>query len=482
MLTELRTDKIRNLVAQAEVGGNTGRLHIQGFIRFEGKTGGERITAVKKMFDANHGWNTSFRTARGTAKQNLKYCTKDETKVAELNAVVYGEDWEDHQGKRTDLDSFAKAIRQDGLQAVYDSGEYDTQLLKFPSGAQKLNARIQHSKVPERRELEVFVLVGRPGCGKSYMAMEGNIERFGKNEVYRWPTGHWMTEMYNGEKIAVLDDYSGHWMSHSQAKQLNDPYKIEQQVKGSHATPAFEQIWYTTNFPPTDWYDDKLDLWTINWTPTPDGEDGPPAVWLNGNKVMAPIERRISEIYYIEGFFNKNVKPPRWTKPQIIWRLDRTFDERSGEQLEPKWALTEYNTYNLHVWISAKFKPILQRKLLRKRLMKIFQNVLGVDNSTEVNLWCDNYEARKYQWNQTELVTSYEEQQGDPSQDIDTMLSQFMAEQEEIESSDDWPSGDFSIGEGDWASYNQAYNAGQDAWANMLNKTDEDTKKDWEIW
>jgi len=81
------------LICQLERAPTTGKLHYQGFCRFQRRVGLNEIQTYFQDFKGH------YEIARGSEKQNVTYCTKSKSRV--------GGPWErgtpTHQGRRTDL-------------------------------------------------------------------------------------------------------------------------------------------------------------------------------------------------------------------------------------------------------------------------------------------------------------------------------------------------------------------------------------------
>lgn len=91
------------LVYQTEQCPTTGRRHIQGYAEWRNQT---VFNTVKSYFadDTVH-----LTVARGTALDNINYCTKETTRVEGPSGLV-GEPGANHQGNRTDLQAAQRRI------------------------------------------------------------------------------------------------------------------------------------------------------------------------------------------------------------------------------------------------------------------------------------------------------------------------------------------------------------------------------------
>lgn len=90
-------DNIRYVIAQAEVGAETGTPHIQAYVQF---ITSRALSYPKRIWEGGH-----FEMAKGTPRQNIEYCTKPETRAGGLDyKYEYGEArMSENKGQRNDL-------------------------------------------------------------------------------------------------------------------------------------------------------------------------------------------------------------------------------------------------------------------------------------------------------------------------------------------------------------------------------------------
>lgn len=184
--------------------------------------------------------------ARGNAKQNKDYCTK-EPRV--------GGPWEFGEpitvGQRVDLEKFRDAILE---------GKKDSELLEeFPRQCfayQRVISWVRGTRmVPRTEKPTVRALWGPSGTGKTRQA----VDHAGSDATYMvskpdngrplWWDGYDSTV----HKSVVLDDFYG-WLPWSFLLQLLDRYPFQVEVKGGkiHFNSPF--IFITSNTEPKTWY------------------------------------------------------------------------------------------------------------------------------------------------------------------------------------------------------------------------------------
>lgn len=103
-----------------------------------------------------------------------------------------------------------------------------------------------------KEELEVTLLVGKPGIGKTRFA----YDKFAHGEeFYRLPVSKDMWfDGYDGEPIVLIDDFTGQMPLHL-LLQILDRYPVQVPVKGGFVWWCPEKIIITSNMHPSKWYD-----------------------------------------------------------------------------------------------------------------------------------------------------------------------------------------------------------------------------------
>lgn len=104
---------------------------------------------------------------------------------------------------------------------------------------------------PLRSDLNVMVLFGPTGVGKSRWA----IERY--PEAYWAHDGKWF-DGYRGQKEIIFDDYRGHWMMYDKLLRITDCYPYRLQTKGGTVPLCATTIIFTSNFHPQTWYSEEV--------------------------------------------------------------------------------------------------------------------------------------------------------------------------------------------------------------------------------
>lgn len=238
-------DGLRYLIAQCEVAPTTGAPHWQGYIEL---TRPMRMRGVKLVLGRH---DAHLEVRRGTPEQAIAYCSKVETRAdPAAEPVVLGEPSKG-QGARTDIDGAIATLREGG--SLADVLEADpTTFVRYTRGltaASELLAEKAGKKM--RPELQVTVLVGPPGCGKTRAV----YDECGLDSVYTLTqtSGTVWWNGYTGQQVLLLDDYYG-WIPWGELLKLLDIYPQRVQTKGGFTHVSYLRVFITSNKPWDHWY------------------------------------------------------------------------------------------------------------------------------------------------------------------------------------------------------------------------------------
>lgn len=173
---------------------------------------------------------------------------------------------EGERGKRTDLMDAIETMRERGLKAV--ATDHPEAFVKYHRGLEKLRCI---EMAPNTEPLEVNLLYGPTGCGKSRLARQGLADYW----VDPIGSGTWF-DGYDGEEDAIFDDFDGnksHWRLKDWLR-VTDRYTLRVPIKGSFIIWKPKRIWITTNYHPRDWWD-----------------------WTSREAQFPALKRRITRVY-----------------------------------------------------------------------------------------------------------------------------------------------------------------------------------------
>lgn len=265
-LREYGNTTSKYLVFGYEIAPSTGTPHLQCFICWENP---RSILAFRDSFTKK---DIHIETVlRGTHKQAADYCKKPETKdpARALQCTGGYEEFGElpRQGSRTDW-----CVAFDQIKSgtpVEEVVENQPQLLPCIRALDTLKSKLLK---PKHRDVEVIVLWGDSGSGKSRWAYDTYPDIFSK------PPGKWW-DGYSGQTAILLDDYYGYIPYHELLNVLDRyPYKAE--VKNGYINAQWETVVITSNKPPEQWYTygltpalrrriKKMFFYSIDGPPTP---------------------------------------------------------------------------------------------------------------------------------------------------------------------------------------------------------------------
>lgn len=232
----MNMDVMKRFVAGFEV-GEKGTPHIQG--AFVLKTPW-RFNRVRDLMEGCH-----IEEMIASWKKNLAYCSKS-------NDVLCLKDTS-QQGKRKDLEEFKEAI-ESGASDLELYREHTMEMAKYPRFAGGYKAAIQKDKSRAFRKVEVTILHGDGGMGKSKMARYDenmnpkNVYVVPKSKNLKWWSG------YDGEDEIVIEEFDWTEVDFAVWKTICDGHQIPLETKGGFAYPMWTKVWILSNDHPDTWW------------------------------------------------------------------------------------------------------------------------------------------------------------------------------------------------------------------------------------
>lgn len=220
--------------------GQQGTPHIQGY-------------CVAHNPKSLQGWKTLLGTrihlevARGTAKENQAYTSKESDRIEGTVWRTGGTPPE--SGKRNDLLGVASAISS-GLSTRAIFEQYPGEYLKFNRGIQ--SARLLYSG-KRNFKTEIFWLYGPTGTGKSRIVHEVAPEAYWKNPTTKWWCG------YDEQTDVVIDDYRRDFSKFTDLLRLFDRYPLTVESKGGSISFMAKRIFVTTCHSPRKTWEDRTE-------------------------------------------------------------------------------------------------------------------------------------------------------------------------------------------------------------------------------
>lgn len=213
-----------------EVCPDTKRKHIQGYIHYKNQ---RSLKAFSKSLK-----NCHVEVARGSPKQASEYCKKDKN-FEEYGVLPV-------QGHRTDWTVALKTLEEGG--SVIDCIRDQPHLMPCQRALRETKMMLLE---PKNRDVEVIVLYGKGGVGKTRWAYDHYPD------LYKKPSNEWW-DGYTGQKTVLLDDFYG-WIKYHDLLTVLDRYAINLPYKGGHVWAQYDRVIITSNDHPKKWY---LNKWT----------------------------------------------------------------------------------------------------------------------------------------------------------------------------------------------------------------------------
>jgi len=207
-------EDIKYLVYQHEIGNETKKEHIQGYVYFKQPVS---MAKLKKIMPTAH-----LTACDGTPRDNYNYCTKEDTRVPDT-LYVYGDIATISQGQRTDLEDIKDMIIQD------KTIEYiaDTRFATWVTAHRAIDRYKQMKAKPRHDKTKVIWIYGPTGSGKTRRAWETYPD------AYSYMGDKWW-DGYDGVRPVIIDEFDRTDIVKDPryVLQLLDRYPMLVQIKG----------------------------------------------------------------------------------------------------------------------------------------------------------------------------------------------------------------------------------------------------------
>lgn len=213
--------------------GESGTPHLQMYIELRKP---QRASWVSKWLTRAH-----IEPRKGPRDAARTYCMKEGQYTEHGDWAAGG------QGTRNDLRKVVDMIKSGTptIDVMLSEPEIYSRNIKF---CEKLERMVEKDATQAWRKVDVEVLYGPPGCGKSRYAHDTYPGIFTVNVEDSFPF-----DGYNGEQAILLDDFDGH-MKHHQLLKVLDGHQYRCNVKGGHRYAQWTKVVITSNYKPEDWY------------------------------------------------------------------------------------------------------------------------------------------------------------------------------------------------------------------------------------
>lgn len=224
--------KCRYLIYGYEVGEN-GTPHLQGYVEL---ANAQRLTAMKKINNKAH-----WEVRKGTRDEARNYCMKD-NEFTEVGSWAAG-----GQGKRNDLKVVMDAIKGN-MKTLELFDTFPNEVSRNMRFVEKYKELVEREQTKKFRKVNVEVIIGQAGHGKTKKAFDENPDVFTVTPSETFPF-----DGYDGEECILIDDFYGDLKYH-QILRILDGHQLRVNVKGSHRYARWTKVYITSNKPPEEWY------------------------------------------------------------------------------------------------------------------------------------------------------------------------------------------------------------------------------------
>lgn len=226
------------LIVGKEV-GEAGTPHLQGYIYFKSM---KTIKQVSALIPHAH-----IELAKGDAKSNRTYCSKEGSFYEKGESPKSQKEKGEGEVKRWEL--ALTACRENRLEDI-PADICGRHLKSLEYASSKLGKRKLANLDHEVRHLWYH---GPPGTGKSRKAREDNPDAFIKDPNTMWWDG------YNNEDVVIIDDFDKYQVKQGgDMKRWLDIYPFQAPVKGGYLHIRPKQVIVTSNYTPSEIWEDKM--------------------------------------------------------------------------------------------------------------------------------------------------------------------------------------------------------------------------------
>jgi len=234
------------LVYQEERCPHTGRLHLQGYIRYAKRLRWKQVVdQLKKDMPTVY-----VRKAKKPELACKRYCTKKASRVTEGKELGKMTETAGQQGHRSDLDSVIESCAA-GKTLSEIAADNPHQYIKFHGGIEALHrliGRDQTYRTEWRPEMMISVLWGPTNTGKTYRVLKEHPGLYQVNPG-RDPWGD-----YIGQDVILLDEFDPNLWPLRTMNKICDQYPLTLDARYHNNFAAWTKVYIIANDPPSSWW------------------------------------------------------------------------------------------------------------------------------------------------------------------------------------------------------------------------------------
>lgn len=238
----VKQSQMRYAAYQLEA-GEGGRPHIQAFIHWQRPVAMSTIKSRIGCSKIHCEWVISDDAA-------AEYCAKEEGRIR--GPFIIGEKPDYAQKTVNPTEELANMVQR-GLTNAQIAEEAPWAILRHSRGIAELRFATMEAKASQWRTVEVILLTGDAGTGKTAYAIAQSEKDGGYFKPDLSKKDIWFNG-YQGQKNLILDDFRGKSTSFDNLLRLLDGHKLELPIKGGHTYALWERVWITSNQTPEEWY------------------------------------------------------------------------------------------------------------------------------------------------------------------------------------------------------------------------------------
>jgi len=226
--------KYKYIVIGDEIGEN-GTPHLQGYVNFSSPIS---FNTIKKAMPRAH-----IETAKGNARQNYEYCSKQQLK--------YEDGVRPEMGKRKDLDTIKEYIQTTPNPNMRDIILNHATSYQGIRTAEVLLKYLEPTRDPEHPP-EILWYYGETGTGKTRTAYEENPKAYFKETGNKWWCG------YDQHECVIIDDMRFETFPWATLLRITDIYPNQVETKNGNRQLTAKRIIITAPVHPLEMFEGRV--------------------------------------------------------------------------------------------------------------------------------------------------------------------------------------------------------------------------------